>query len=63
MVENIRGTNVALVSWTTAVIMFFAVAIKLGTNIMVKKAFSFTIDGALILVAMVRLLCRILFPV
>jgi hypothetical protein len=51
--DNIRGTNVALVSWITAVIMFFVVAIKLGTRMMVMKRFSFSIDEALILAAMV----------
>lgn len=53
MIENIRGTNVALVSWVTSVIMFFAVSIKLGTRMMVTKSFTMSIDGGLILAAMV----------
>lgn len=54
--DNMRGTNVALVSWVTSVIMFFAVAIKLGTRMLVTKSFGCSIDGALILAAMVSVL-------
>jgi hypothetical protein len=53
MVDNLRGTNMALVSWVTAVIMFFAIAIKLGTRMMVTKSFGISLDGALVLAAMV----------
>jgi hypothetical protein len=62
-VDSLRGTDVALVSWVTAVIMFFAVAIKLGTRMMVTKRFGFTIDEALILAAMVSSLVMLSFDV